>query len=93
MEKYSIFIIQLDNAKKRVREELNAVNAGKVKNKSASQLHAVLDELSAMAASLNKNNTVTLYYPKGIADCWDYNDSLGLELMQLANEYYKIKQV
>ena len=54
-----------------------------------SQLEMIVEELNKM--KLYKNSKLFFpYYPKGIADSWNYNDELGEKLWEVLDEYEKI---
>ena len=48
---------------------------------SDSQLESIVDELCKMDYARNSEKFYP-YYPRGIADSWDYNDELGSKLME-----------
>jgi len=69
-----------------IKKEIDNVNKG-LSNKSISQLNMILDELKE---SLNHKGEV-LSYPRMIIDSWDFQDKLGLELLDLAELYKRWK--
>lgn len=69
-----------------VKKEIDLVNKG-LSNKSYAQLRSILEELETM---LNEKG-VSAYYPRIIVDSWDYNDQLGLELLELEELYKRWK--
>ena len=70
----------------RLRREIECVKKGQSK-KNYVQLSNILEELERM---LN-NKSLTLYYPRIIVDSWDFNDDLGIELLDLAKLYKRWK--
>ncbi|WP_027296625.1 hypothetical protein [Robinsoniella sp. KNHs210] len=56
-------------------------------SKNIFQLNTILEELE----KIEKQKNITLKYPRIIIDSWDYSDNLGLELIELAKIYGKIK--
>lgn len=69
----------------KVSDEIEKVNKG-LSEKSISQLQAILKELDSM----ERAKGLIISYPRIIIDSWDYSDSLGLELVELAEQYKKI---
>lgn len=53
---------------------------------SVEQLNMTVNELDKMNQIRNKNEYMP-YYPRGIADSWDYNDNLGNELLRILDVY------
>ena len=70
----------------RVRREMEYVKKGQSK-KNCVQLNNILEELENMM----NNKCLTLCYPRIIVDSWDFNDDLGLELLDLAELYKRWK--
>ena len=56
---------------------------------SVEQLKMTLKELDKMNQVRDMNQFMP-YYPKGIADCWDFNDRLGDELLKVLDYYMKL---
>lgn len=56
---------------------------------SQGQLKAIIDELITMNQTRNAK-VFFPYYPKGIADCWDYDDMLGKKLLDILEIYRKL---
>lgn len=56
---------------------------------SRSQLKAIIDELLTMNQTRNAKEFFP-YYPKGIADCWNYDDMLGNKLLNIIDIYKKL---
>ncbi len=55
------------------------------------QLNLILKELDQMA--LVKDASVFYpYYPKGIADSWDFNDKLAAELLEVLDVYRRLRK-
>ncbi len=52
-------------------------------------LEFILKELKIMRSKCGSHE-FRPYYPRGIADSWDYDDRLGNELMELAGEYLRL---
>ncbi|MCR5737295.1 MAG: hypothetical protein K6G64_06575 [Eubacterium sp.] len=70
----------------RLRSEMEYVKKGQSK-KNYVQLSSILEELENMM----NNKCLTLYYPRIIVDSWDFNDDLGIELLDLAELYKRWK--
>ena len=73
-------------AQQHVKKEIDLVNKG-LSHKSYEQLKSILEELEKM---LNEKGLST-YYPRIIVDSWDFNDQLGLELLELEELYKRWK--
>lgn len=65
-----------------VKIEIDRIKKGQSK-KNYDQLHFILEELEKMM----NNKCLPIYYPRMIVDSWDFNDKLGLELLDLAELY------
>lgn len=58
-------------------------------------LYMTVDQLKMTISELDKMNQVRdmnlfmPFYPRGIADSWDFNDSLGKELLKVLDVYMK----
>ncbi|MBS5956124.1 MAG: hypothetical protein KIC73_04325 [Clostridiales bacterium] len=76
--------VELQN---KVSAEIQKVNKG-LSEKSISQLQTILKELDSM----EKAKGLIISYPRIIIDSWDYSDSLGLELVELAEQYKKVSK-
>ncbi len=70
----------------RVKAEMESVKKGQSK-KNYEQLSNILEELEKMM----NNKCLALCYPRIIVDSWDFNDNLGLELLDLAELYKRWK--
>lgn len=70
----------------KILEEIDKVTNGLGK-KNISQLETILRELR----NSEKEKGIALNYPRMIIDSWDYSDMLGIELIELAEIYKKIK--
>jgi len=68
----------------KVSAEIEKVN-NRLSKKSVIQLQSILKELRSM----ERVNGLVISYPRVIIDSWDYSDSLGLELVELAEQYKK----
>lgn len=68
----------------KVSAEIDKVNNG-LSKKSVIQLQSILKEL----CSMERVNGLVISYPRVIIDSWDYSDSLGLELLELEEQYKK----
>ena len=68
----------------KIKEEIEKVEAGK-SSRNLIQLQTILEELRMS----NKIKEIPLNYPRIISDSWDYPDTLGIELMELAEIYKK----
>lgn len=53
------------------------------------QLYSILDELDKMERIRNIHLFYP-YYPKGIADSWEYSNPLAIRLMELLELYRKL---
>ena len=53
------------------------------------QLNMIINELDKMN-ELRDMKLFMPYYPKGIADCWDINDTLGNTLLDVLSVYKKL---
>lgn len=71
----------------KVSDEIEKVNKG-LSEKSISQLIAILRELNSM----ERAEGLIISYPRIIIDSWDYTDSLGLELVELAGQYKRMSK-
>lgn len=69
----------------KVKEEIEKVEAGK-SSRNLIQLQTILEELR-MSKIIKE---IPLSYPRIISDSWDYPDTLGIELMELAEIYKRI---
>lgn len=69
-----------------VRIEIEKVKMG-ISNKSIVQLESILKELEKTL----KRNNLPLSYPRYIVDSWDFQDKLGIELLNLAELYERWK--
>lgn len=56
---------------------------------SIEQLKMTVDELNKMD-QIRDTKQFMPYYPKGINDCWDFNDELGKELLAVVDIYMKL---
>ena len=56
---------------------------------SVEQLEMTLNELGKMNQIRNMRQFMP-YYPRGIADSWDFNDKLGNELLKVLDFYMKL---
>ena len=65
-----------------VRSEMENIKKG-ISKKNLDQLNVILDELEK---TLN-NKCLPLSYPRIIIDSWDFQDKLGMELLNLAELY------
>lgn len=77
-------------------EEVTALVQDKLKNKGdrpnymlEKQLYFILDELDKMER-IRDIHLFYPYYPKGIADSWDYSDQLTVKLFDLLELYRKL---
>lgn len=71
---------------KKILVEIDNVKNG-LSKKNISQLETILRELR----NSEKDRGIVLNYPRMIIDSWDYSDMLGVELIELAEMYKKIK--
>ena len=65
-----------------VRSEMENIKKG-ISKKNLVQWNVILDELGK---TLN-NKCLPLSYPRIIVDSWDFQDKLGMELLDLAELY------
>lgn len=70
----------------KVLSEIYKVKEG-VSKKNISQLETILKELR----NSEKEKGIILRYPRIIIDSWEFTDTLGIELIELADMYKKIK--
>lgn len=56
---------------------------------SIKQLKMTVDELDKMD-QIRDTKQFMPYYPKGINDCWEYNDKLGQELLAVLDIYIEL---
>ncbi len=82
------FIRHLDHVYGLVEEEYQKCQVGNGKYEKK-HLEFILKELKIMRSGCGSQQFHP-YYPRGIADTWDYADKLGNELMELAGEYQRI---
>lgn len=55
------------------------------------QLYMILGELDKME-QIRNHRLFYPYYPRGIADCWDFSDPLGAKLLDLLQLYKKLNE-
>lgn len=53
------------------------------------QLYSILEELEQMER-IRDIHLFHPYYPKGIADTWDYSNPLAIRLLELLESYRKL---
>ncbi len=70
------------DVQQRVRSEMENIKKG-ISKKNLAQLSVILEELEK---TLN-NKCLPLCYPRIIVDSWDFQDKLGMELLNLAELY------
>ena len=70
----------------KVKEEIEKATNGR-SSKNLSQLNTILEELIKMLSE----KQVPVKFPRFIVDSWDYQDKLGLELLDLAELYKRCK--
>ncbi|SHJ42838.1 hypothetical protein [Pseudobutyrivibrio xylanivorans] len=76
---------RIDKIEAEVNKEIQDVMDGKsVKN--INQLVGIVEELRKM----KNEECLNINYTRFIIDSWDYSDSLGIELLDLAESYKKI---
>ncbi len=83
------FVLLIDDAKHDIKNYLEhpEMMPGYMLKK---QLEMIIRELNIMVEDKGRG-TFYPYYPKGITDSWDYNDTLGKKLMQIVNIYLKLR--
>lgn len=69
-----------------VKNEMENAKKG-LSKKNFAQLGIILKELE----KIMNNKCLPLCYPRFIVDSWDFNDKLGLELLELAELYRRWK--
>lgn len=74
------------DVQKNIKIEIANIKRG-ISKKDIKQLNKILNELEK--TSDNKN--LPLSYPRIIVDTWDFQDKLGLELLDLADLYKRWK--
>lgn len=84
----SLFHEMAEEAKKLVKERL-ADKENRPAYMLESQLNSILGELDKME-QIRNSGLFFPYYPKGIADGWDYADPLAGILLRLLGEYCKL---
>ena len=80
----------IDDVVKDIDAEIKAHNSGTGTNGTISQLENMLNELNKMKSNMNPK-MFTPYYPKAIVDSWDFNSELAKKLLDIADEYSKLK--
>lgn len=70
----------------KVKEEIEKATNG-TSSKNLSQLNTILEELIKMLSE----KQLPVRFPRFIVDSWDYQDKLGLELLDLAELYNRCK--
>lgn len=81
-----IFKLKNSELQKRIQKEIE--NSPKEINpKRIEQLQRVLEELNCIFYIRGKQ----LSFPRCIVDSWDYSDELGIDLLDLAEIYKKLK--
>ena len=81
-DKYNELILVVEN-------EIKMVDKG-VSKRSSQQLKTIVHDMDKM----NEFRDAKLYapsFPRFIVDSWDYNDSLGIELLKLFEMYKRMK--
>ena len=74
------------DVQRHVRSEMENIKKG-ISKKNLVQLNVILEELEK---TLN-NRCLPLSYPRIIVDSWDFQDKLGMELLDLAELYKRWK--
>ena len=74
------------NVQQHIRLEMENIKKG-LSKKNLFQLSAILEELEKTL----DNKCLLLSYPRIIVDSWDYQDKLGMELLDLAELYKRWK--
>lgn len=72
-----------------IESEIELVNKG-LKKRSNHQLETIINDVKIMI-KIKDSNLFLPSYPRFIIDSWDYNDSLGIELLKFNELYRKIK--
>ena len=70
----------------KVKKEVEKIKNGASK-KNISQLNSILDDL----IKIEKEKQLSVSFPRFIIDSWDYQDELGVELLDLMELYKKWK--
>ncbi len=84
-----VFLEKIENAIWEVEKEIDAHRNGNGTISNLSHLNLIKAELIKMKRYLSKND-FTPYYPREIADSWDYSHELAICLTTLATDYYKL---
>ena len=71
---------------KKVKEEIEKVSNG-TSSKNLNQLYTILEELTQMLIE----KRLPVKFSRFIVDSWDYQDELGIELLDLASLYKRWK--
>ena len=74
------------DVQQQIRSEIENAER-EISKKNPAQLSAILEELEK---TLN-NKCLPLSYPRMIIDSWDFQDKLGMELLDLAELYKRWK--
>lgn len=74
------------DVQKNIKAEIEKIKNGMSK-KDMKQLNEILNELEKTL----DNKNLPLSYPRIIVDTWDFQDKLGLELLDLADLYKRWK--
>ncbi len=79
----------IDDALVDIKKEVDAHKKGVGINGTIGQLEQICIELEKMKLVM-KVNTFIPNYPRTIVDSWDFNSKLGLQLLEIADEYNKV---
>jgi|GEM_PF-3170576 hypothetical protein len=81
------FIKEAEKVKTRLEFEIKAHKLGQGKDGTISQLENFYKDIELMIES--KSHVPS--YPRAIADSWDFNSELGKQLLELYDEYKKLR--
>jgi hypothetical protein len=81
------FIKEAERVKMRLEFEIKAHKLGQGKDGTISQLENFYKDIELMIES--KSHVPS--YPRAIADSWDFNSELGKHLLELYEEYKKLR--
>jgi len=81
------FIKEAEKLKTRLECEIKAHKLGQGKDGTISQLENFYKDIELMIESKSHFPS----YPRAIADSWDFNSELGKQLLDLYEEYKKLR--
>lgn len=75
---------------KKIKDEINEHRNNRVNYSSEAQLEKFINEVNKML-DVPTSKDFTPSFPRAIVDSWDFNNTLGLELLDLFELYKKAK--